>query len=113
MIEVKLIGSPANDAPPTIPFPDLKLYMCRNHTAPCCIGTDWHIQVVLTLHGYELEFEHLAPIADLSPRVNKMEDSVVRPDTLAQLFVHTNALRRAVAGLRLLCSTEKQTILRQ
>jgi hypothetical protein len=69
------------------------------------------IKVVLTLYRDKLEFEYLASIAGLSPCVNKMEDSVVRPDALSQLFVHPNAIWRTRTSFGLLRGTIEETIL--
>lgn len=91
--EEKLIGCPADDAPSTVSLPDLQLDMGGNNTAPCCLRSGRNIQVFLTLRRYELEFEYLASIADLSPSVNKMEYTIVRPDALTQLLIHPNAFR--------------------
>ena len=52
---------------------------------------DGNAEVVLALDRNKLKIEDISPICRLNPRINKMENAVVGPDALLDLFVYPNS----------------------
>jgi hypothetical protein len=96
MVEVKFVGSTANNTLSSIALPNLQLYLRRDNTAPLCLC----VLVILrslfarnVLNSDELEFEHQPVAGRFFPRIYQVEVAVIRPYTLLDLFIDPNDIR--------------------
>lgn len=112
MIKLKFVGRSTHDTLPTVPTPHLELDRRWNKPPTLLISPNGSREIFVTFDGYQFEFEDLPASRLLPPRINQMEDPIVRPDTLANLLVNPHTLRRAVPRLELLSSLMEQTVLR-
>ena len=93
MIEVKLVGCTTHDTLTAVSLPNLKFDFGRDNSASNWIRWNWHIKILLTFDSGQLEFEHCAMRGRFTPRIDEMEDSVVRPNALPELLVNTDSFR--------------------
>jgi len=68
-------------------------------------------EILLAFNGGKLELEDAATVTQLLPGIDKMENSVVGPDSLFDFLINTDAFRLAMARLELLGCTVKFAVL--
>jgi hypothetical protein len=110
MVKVKFIRGAADHAPSTIPLPHCELDVRRNDTSTSGVEPDRHTEILVALHGNKLESEDGSAATLLAPGIDEMKDSVVGPDALPKLLVHSDALGRSLTSLGLLGGLMKQAV---
>ena len=93
MVEMKFVGCSALYAFTAIALPDLELDACWNYAAMFCFNCGRNIKVFFADYSNQLELENFAAIRLFTPGINKMEYTVVRPDSLSDFLIHAHPLR--------------------
>jgi hypothetical protein len=60
------------------------------------------VKVFFSLHSYQLKFENLSPVTLFPPRINKMKNTVVRPNALFDFSINPDSLGITVVIFMLL-----------
>ena len=99
MVKVELIFGAADDAFPTIPFPNLHLDRRGNQPAALSLGAPGSVYAVCRFDCGQLELEYPTSTVVFLPSIDELEDTVVRPDSLADLFVDSYRSRSGASAL--------------
>lgn len=78
---MELISGSTEPTLPTIFFPYFKFDGCGDDTPSFCIEMDWLRKVFVALNSDELEFVNNPMFILFLPRIDKMKDAVIGPDT--------------------------------
>ena len=113
MVEVQFVRSTTHHALSTVSPPYFHLHVRRNNTTSNRIKPDGRAEVLLPFYCEQLELKDFSAVALLAPGVDKVEDSVVGPNTLPNLLIYADSLWKSVLPLRLLSGEMEQPILCQ
>lgn len=114
MIEVQFVGCATRHALSTIACPHLKFYACWNNatTFNKTIGIFFRGRFVRhTFHCDEFKFENVSSAVVLNPRIYKVKESIVSPNTGFDFFIDLNNVRALFTCLELLCSLMEFSVL--
>src|SRR5262249_48978983 len=79
-----------------------KLYRSGDDSSTCRVGARRRAEVFVSLDGHETKFEHGSILVAFLPRIDQMEDSVVRPNAGVDLLVNTHSFGSAVTSFGVL-----------
>lgn len=110
MVEVQFIRRTTNGAFSSVTLPHFQFYACGNNATTLCVHLYGLCKVFLTLYGNQTKLKYDAVIIAFLPRIDQMENPIIRPDSGPNLFVHPYTLWWPISLLEKLCPLMKLAI---